>query len=88
MSRRDKTEVTIDFKTGDKEIPKDSEGTTPVKCANVTFLIFRIKVCVGHEIMKLKGPVMTRHLFSMHSFTMFRKCLHVTCDECRHYIEG
>ena len=40
MSGRDKTEVTIDFKTGDKEIPKDSEGTAPVKCANVTFLIF------------------------------------------------
>ena len=38
MSGRDKTEVTIDFKTGDKERPKDSKGPAPVKYANVKFL--------------------------------------------------
>ena len=38
MSGRDETEVTIDFKTGDKERPKDSKGPAPVKYANVKFL--------------------------------------------------
>ena len=38
MSGRDETKVTLDFKTGDKEKPKDSDGTVPVKCANVKFL--------------------------------------------------